>query len=185
MSTPLSRLVILDRDGTINVDAPDGIRSADDWQPIAGSLQAIARLNQAGYRVAVATNQSGIAKGWFDLDTLNAMHRKLHDQLDRLGGHVDAIAFCPHQAGDGCDCRKPSPGMLERIAERFGVEPANAVVIGDSLRDIQAARSAGARPLLVRTGKGRTTEQQLGDDIVHIDVYDDLTQAVSALLLED
>lgn len=185
MSKSLSRLVILDRDGTINVDADQGIRSADAWEPIPGSLQAIARLNQAGYRVAVATNQSGIAKGWFDLDTLNAMHRKLHDLLDRIGGHVDAIAFCPHQEADDCDCRKPKPGLLLQAAERFCVEPADTIVIGDSLRDLEAARAMGARALLVRTGKGAATEQQLGDGAADINVYDDLAHAVSALLVED
>jgi D-glycero-D-manno-heptose 1,7-bisphosphate phosphatase len=147
----LTKLVILGRDGLINAYEGSAICGADSWQPLPGSLEAIARLNQAGYRVAVATNQPGLAQGLFDLDALNAIHHKFHDLLDRIGGHVDAINYCPHHPDAGCACRKPKPGMLLQLAERFGSDMRNVVVIGRADTDAPAASAAGARALLVRS----------------------------------
>jgi D-glycero-D-manno-heptose 1,7-bisphosphate phosphatase len=149
------RLIILSRDGVINEDADDAIRSADRWVPIAGSLEAIARLTQAGYRVVVATNQPGIATGLFDLETLHAMQRKMDKLLAPLGGSVDAVFFCPHGPADACDCRKPKPGLFLDIARRYQTRLQGVPAVGRTPADLEAARAAGARPVLVRTGKGR------------------------------
>jgi D-glycero-D-manno-heptose 1,7-bisphosphate phosphatase len=158
MPTSSSRkLVILDRDGVINADSDAYIKSPDEWVAIPGSLEAIARLNQAGYRIAVASNQSGIGRGLFDMAALNAMHAKMHRQLAAVGGRIDAVFFCPHTAQDHCDCRKPQPGMLKMIAERFEVDPDETPVVGDALRDLQAGAALGFRTHLVRTGKGEKT----------------------------
>ena len=151
------KLVILDRDGVINLDSDQYIKSPEEWKPIAGSLEAIARFTQAGFRVVVATNQSGLGRGLFDMATLNAMHDKMHKAVNQLGGRIDAVFFCPHAQDAGCACRKPQPGMLLEIAERFNVSLAGVPAIGDSLRDLQAASAAGARPVLVLTGKGEQT----------------------------
>jgi D-glycero-D-manno-heptose 1,7-bisphosphate phosphatase len=151
------KLVILDRDGVINVDSDAFIKSPDEWVAIPGSLEAIARLNQAGYRVAVASNQSGIGRGLFDMAALNAMHAKMHRQAAAVGGRIDAVFFCPHTAQDHCECRKPQPGMLKMIAERFEIVPADTPVVGDSLRDLQAGAALGFPTHLVRSGKGEKT----------------------------
>ena len=151
------KLVILDRDGVINHDSDHFIKSPDEWKPIPGSLEAIARLNQAGYRVVIATNQSGIGRGLFDMATLNAIHDKMHKMLAQMGGRIDALFFCPHAADSKCDCRKPRPGMFEEISRRFNMDLKGVPAIGDSLRDLQAAVSMGAMPVLVRTGKGGKT----------------------------
>jgi len=151
------KLVILDRDGVINADSDQYIKSPEEWTPIPGSLEAIARLTQAGFRVVVATNQSGLGRGLFDMATLNAIHNKMHKAVNQLGGRIDAVFFCPHAQDAGCSCRKPQPGMLLEIAERFKLVLAGVPAIGDSLRDLQAASAAGARPILVLTGKGRQT----------------------------
>ena len=151
------KLVILDRDGVINHDSDQYIKSPDEWRPIPGSLAAIARLNQAGYRVVVATNQSGVGRGLFETDTLIAIHDKMLKALTQVGGRLDAIFFCPHTNADNCDCRKPKPGMLKEIAGRFNADLAGVPAVGDSLRDLQAAVAAGAQPMLVLTGKGRKT----------------------------
>jgi len=177
------KLIILDRDGVINQDSDDYIKSVDEFIPLPGSLEAIARLNQAGYRVAVATNQSGIARGYYDIATLNAMHDKLRRLLNQLGGHIEMIAFCPHGPDDGCDCRKPKTGMYLEIAHRFEVSLEDVPVIGDSLRDLQAAQAVRAKPILVRTGKGERTLAK-GEGLEGIPVYDDLATAVEALLQE-
>ena len=174
-------LVILDRDGVINQDSPEYIKSPAEWRPIPGSLEAIARLNRAGYRVVVATNQSGVGRGLFDVETLNAIHERMRSQLAELGGSVDAIFFCPHRPQDDCDCRKPKPGLLLEIAARLRVSLAGVPAIGDSYRDVEAALAAGARPILVRTGKGRRTLAERGHPI-GVPVYDDLAAAVSDLL---
>lgn len=149
------KLVILDRDGTINEDRDDYVKSPQEWQPIPGALEAIARLNQAGWHVAVATNQSGLGQGLFDMATLNAMHAKMHKLLAAVGGRVDAVFFCPHRADEGCACRKPAPGLFEQILERYGLNTQDSVVhaVGDTLRDLQAARATGCQPHLVLTGK--------------------------------
>jgi len=177
------KLIILDRDGVINHDSDAYIKSVDEFIPLPGSLEAIARLNQAGYRVAIATNQSGIARGFYDIATLNAMHDKLRRLLDQHGGHVELIAFCPHGPDDRCDCRKPKPGMYLEIARCLETSLQGVPVVGDSLRDLQAAQAVGARPILVRTGKGERTLEK-GEGIDGIPVYDDLAAAVDALLKE-
>lgn len=151
------KLVILDRDGTINQDSDQYIKSPAEWKPIAGSLEAIARLTQGGWRIVVATNQSGIARGLFDMATLNAIHAEMHRAVNQAGGRIDAIFFCPHAADSNCECRKPKPGLLREIAARLDVELEGVPVIGDSLRDIAAAAAVGAQPYLVLTGKGRKT----------------------------
>lgn len=148
------RLLILDRDGVINEDRDDYVKSADEWVPIPGSLEAIARLSRAGWRIAVATNQSGLARGLFDMAALNAMHRKMHDLVAEAGGRIEAVFFCPHGPDDGCTCRKPLPGLFRAIGERFGVDLAGVPVVGDTVRDLAGAVAVGARPYLVLTGKG-------------------------------
>ena len=150
--TPM-KLVILDRDGTINEDRNDFVKSVDEWVPIPGALEAIARLNHAGWHVVIATNQSGIGRGIFDMSALNAMHLKMNQLLAKLSGRVDAVFFCPHVADDNCQCRKPLPGMFKQISERFGVDLNKVLVAGDSLRDLQAGAALGCEPHLVRTGK--------------------------------
>jgi len=156
------KLVILDRDGVINLDSEQYIKSPEEWTPIAGSLEAIARFTQAGYQVVVATNQSGLGRGLFDMATLNAIHDKMHKAVTQLGGRIDAVFFCPHAQDAGCACRKPQPGMLLEIAARFNVALGGVSAIGDSLRDLDAASAAGARPILVLTGKGEQTLKQGG-----------------------
>lgn len=175
------KTIILDRDGVINVDSALYIKSPAEWKPIAGSLEAIARLNQAGYRVFVATNQSGLGRGLFDMDTLNAMHEKMHKCLSAAGGRVDAIFYCPHTADEDCGCRKPKHGMFERIAHVYNIDLKGVPTIGDSLRDLQAGSAAGCTPILVRTGKGTKTEAE-GNLPPGTTVYDNLAAAVNALL---
>ena len=152
------KLVILDRDGTINADSDDYVKSPEEWEPIEGSLEAIARLTQAGFRVVVATNQSGIARGLFDTTTLVAIHDKLQKAVAQAGGRIDAFFFCPHAADSACDCRKPKPGMLLEVARRFNVALAEVYMVGDAQRDLEAAAAAGAKPVLVLTGKGPKTK---------------------------
>jgi D-glycero-D-manno-heptose 1,7-bisphosphate phosphatase len=147
------KLVILDRDGTINEDRDDYVKSPDEWVPIPGALEAIARLNHAGWHTVVATNQSGLGRGTFDMATLNAMHAKMNQLLAKQGGRIDAVFFCPHAPDESCGCRKPLPGLFEQIGERFGVALKDVPVVGDSLRDLQAGLAVGCRPHLVRTGK--------------------------------
>jgi len=148
------KLVILDRDGTINEDSDDFIKTPEEWLPLPGSLEAIARLNHAGWHVVVASNQSGLGRGLFDVSTLNAMHAKMHKLLATVGGKVDAIFYCPHGPEDACRCRKPEPGLFEQIAERFGVDLREVPAVGDSARDILAGIAVGCEPHLVLTGKG-------------------------------
>ena len=156
------KLVILDRDGTINQDSDQYIKSPAEWNPIPGSMEAIARLTQRGWRCVVATNQSGIARGLFDMATLNAIHTEMHRAVAQAGGRIDAIFFCPHAADSNCECRKPKPGLLREIASRFDSELKGVPMIGDSLRDVEAAAAAGAQPYLVLTGKGRQTRDAGG-----------------------
>jgi D-glycero-D-manno-heptose 1,7-bisphosphate phosphatase len=157
MPISAKKVVILDRDGVINVDSDAYIKSPDEWIALPGSLEAIARLNQAGYRVAIATNQSGIGRGLFDMAALNDMHLKMHRLAATVGARIDAVFFCPHTSEDQCECRKPKPGMLKMIIERFEVEPENTPVVGDSLRDLQAGAALGFPTHLVLTGKGNQT----------------------------
>ncbi|RZU02083.1 D-glycero-beta-D-manno-heptose 1,7-bisphosphate 7-phosphatase [Rivibacter subsaxonicus] len=147
------KLVILDRDGTINADRDDYVKSPDEWVALPGAIEAIARLNHAGWHTVVATNQSGLGRGLFDMATLNAMHVKLNQELAAAGGRIDAVFFCPHAPAEHCQCRKPLPGLYEQIGERFGVELSDVLAVGDSLRDLQAAAAAGCQTHLVRTGK--------------------------------
>ena len=152
------KLIVLDRDGVINVDSDQFIKSPDEWKPIPGSLEAIARLNESGWRVVVASNQSGVGRGLFDMDTLNAINEKMTKAIGQAGGRLDAIFFCPHSADSTCDCRKPRPGMFVQIAERFNVDMKGVPVVGDSLRDLQAGVAVGCQPYLVLTGKGAKTQ---------------------------
>ena len=175
-------LVILDRDGVINRDSREYVKSADEWLPLPGSIEAIGRLSRAGYTVAVASNQSGLARGLFDEPALDGMHSKLKELVAGAGGIVDRIVFCPHGPDEGCDCRKPKPGMLQQLARHYGTDLGQVPVIGDSLRDLEAALAAGARPVLVRTGNGAQTETRLPEAFADIEVYDDLAAAVDALI---
>jgi D-glycero-D-manno-heptose 1,7-bisphosphate phosphatase len=175
------KLVILDRDGVINYDGPDFIKSPDEWRPIPGSLEAIARLNQAGYHVVVATNQSGVGRGLFDMAALNSIHDKMHRALGEVGGRVDAIFYCPHAERAGCSCRKPKPGLLVDIARRFNTSLKGVPSVGDSLRDLQASAAVGAQPLLVLTGKGKKTESQ-GGLPAGTRIFADLAEAVKAII---
>lgn len=151
------KLIVLDRDGVINEDSDQFIKSPEEWRPIDGSLEAIARLCQWGYTVVVATNQSGVGRGLFDMDMLASIHDKMHKAVVQAGGRIDAVFFCPHAADSKCECRKPRPGMLVEIAHRYNVDMSEVPVVGDSLRDLQAAVTVGAQPVLVLTGKGQAT----------------------------
>lgn len=151
------KLIILDRDGVINADSDLFIKSPAEWLPLPGSLEAIARLNQAGYRVVVATNQSGVGRGLFDMTTLNAIHDKMHKAAALVGARIDAVFFCPHTSDSHCHCRKPKSGMFEEIAARYNVSLAGVPAVGDSLRDLQAGAALGTSPYLVLTGKGEKT----------------------------
>ena len=175
------KMIILDRDGVINHDSPDFIKSPAEWIPIPGSLEAIARLNQAGYRVIIASNQSGIARELFDMAILNNIHQKLHSHAQMAGAQIDAIFFCPHAAIDNCDCRKPKAGMFEEISKRFKVSLKGVPTVGDSLRDLQAGFISGCLPYLVLTGKGEKT-QLTGGLPPGTQVFPDLAAMVTALL---
>jgi len=174
------KLIILDRDGVINQDSPQFVKNPDEWIPLPGSLEAIARLNQNGWRVVVATNQSGLGRGLFNTQALNAMHAKFRHELARVGGQIDGLFICPHAPHDGCQCRKPLPGLLHAISHRFDIPLKNVPAVGDSLRDLQAAEAAGAQPWLVRTGNGLQTAQR--DDLPAGTVIHDNLLAVAAYL---
>jgi D-glycero-D-manno-heptose 1,7-bisphosphate phosphatase len=178
------KLIILDRDGVINRESDAYIKNPDEWQPIDGSLEAIARLSRAGYRVFVATNQSGLARGLFNIDTLNAIHRKMCDAVQQVGGHIEAILFCPHGPDDGCHCRKPKPGMYQEISQRCQISLKNVPIVGDSLRDLQAAIQVEARPILVRSGNGAKTMQQLDSNFSEVIDYKDLNTFAQQLIKE-
>ena len=156
-----ARLIILDRDGVINHNRRDHVKSPEEWEALPGSIDAVARLCRAGYRVAIATNQSGVARGLFSINTLNRIHRKMLDQLQPAGGEIAAIFFCPHISADNCDCRKPNPGMFLEIADRLKCDLRKTFALGDSLRDLQAAQRAGAKPVLVESGDGMQTVRAL------------------------
>jgi D-glycero-D-manno-heptose 1,7-bisphosphate phosphatase len=175
------KLVVLDRDGVINRDSDQFIKTPEEWRPLPGSLEAIARMNHAGFRVVIATNQSGVGRGLFEMATLNAIHEKMHRALALVGGHVDAVFFCPHTADALCECRKPKTGMLKEIGVRFGVDLTGVPCIGDSLRDLTAAEAAGAQPILVLTGKGEKTLREGGFPNNTV-IFPDLAFAASALL---
>jgi D-glycero-D-manno-heptose 1,7-bisphosphate phosphatase len=178
-----SRLVILDRDGVINEDSDDYIRSLDEWLPIPGSIEAIARLSRAGYKIGVATNQSGLARGYFDEVALANMHALLCALVEDEGGQVDAICYCPHGPDEGCHCRKPAPGLLEQISAELQVPVAGAWYVGDTGKDIELGLKMGCRPILVRTGKGRQTEPKLDPATRQaVTIVDDLAAAADRIL---
>lgn len=178
------KLVILDRDGVINQDSANFIKNPNEWIALPGSLEAIALLNQSGFRVVIATNQSGIARGLFDMATLNAIHDKMHRALAQLGGRIEAMFYCPHAADDNCTCRKPKTGMMEDIARRFSVNLSGVYAVGDSLRDLQAFHDAGCKPILVRSGKGEETLAQ-GSLPKGTLIFADLAEATQHIIGED
>ena len=175
------KLIILDRDGVINYDSDQFIKNPDEWKPLPGSMEAIARLVQAGYHVVVVTNQSGVGRGLFDMPMLNAIHEKMHKTVALAGGRIDAIFFCPHAAESDCHCRKPKSGMLEEIAARYNIDLRGVPAVGDSLRDLECAARIGAQPMLVLTGKGMKTQVKGGLPEGTL-IYPDLAAVVAALL---
>ena len=174
------KVIILDRDGVINRDSDQFIKSPEEWEPLPGSLEAIARLNEWGWRVVLASNQSGVGRGLFDMDTLNSIHEKMVRSLMAVGGRIDAIFFCPHAADSTCDCRKPKPGLLMQIAERFNVNLDGVPTVGDSLRDLQAGIAVGCKPYLVLTGKGERTRED-PDLPEGVEIFPDLAAVVDHL----
>lgn len=180
-------LVILDRDGVINHDSDDYIKSPDEWQPLPGSLEAIARLCRADYTVVVATNQAGVGRGLFSQEMLIRIHRKMASSIRDKGGRLDSVFFCPHSPAEQCGCRKPKPGMLLEISDRLGIGLSGVPVVGDSLRDLEAAEAAGAIPVLVKTGRGRLTQEKLSKGelsrtLEQTPVYADLAAFTDAVL---
>ncbi|QFU74166.1 D-glycero-beta-D-manno-heptose 1,7-bisphosphate 7-phosphatase [Halioglobus maricola] len=181
-------LLILDRDGVINYDSDDYIRSLADWKPIPGSIEAIVKASKAGYQVAIATNQSGLSRGYFTLDTLEDIHQHLCQLVEEQGGSIAGIFYCPHLPNEGCACRKPGTALLQAMESELGESAANAWFVGDSLKDLQAARGYGCQPALVTTGKGLKTQAQLDKPDVElasptsVPVYPDLASAVDAIL---
>lgn len=176
-------LIILDRDGVINQDSPDFIKSPEEWLPIPGSLEAIAKLTRAGHTVVVATNQSGIARGLYSLEMLDKIHQKMQNELAKVGGQIDAIYFCPHGPDDACVCRKPKPGLFLEIANDYRTNFSDAVAVGDSWRDLQAAQTAGCKAVLVKTGNGKKTLLEYSELNNTIPIYDDLAHFVNQLYL--
>lgn len=182
----LMKLIILDRDGVINRDRDDFVKSADEWVPLEGSMDAIAFLTQAGYTVAVATNQSGIGRGLFTMQQLNEMHAKMHKLVRQAGGEIDGIWFCPHTAAADCNCRKPKSGMVEDIIDRFNAKAADVYMVGDSLRDLQAVAGAGGRPVLVLSGKGKKTlAGHAGELPQGTQIFDDLAAFAQYLMQQE
>jgi len=175
-------IIVLDRDGVINEESSDYIKSPDEWHAIAGSLEAIAKLNQAGFNVVVATNQSGVGRGLYSEAMLTRIHQKMQDEMAAVGAHVDAIYYCPHHPDEDCLCRKPKPGLLKDIAADFGVSAGDMIFVGDSQRDLEAAMAFGVKPVLVLTGRGRRTRQKMSLDV---DVYDNLSEFVAGFLCGD
>ena len=186
--TPL-KLIILDRDGTINEDRDDFVKTPDEWVPIPGALEAIARLNHAGWHTVVVTNQSGLGRGLFDMSTLNAMHLKMNQALAKHGGRIDAVFFCPHTPEEHCDCRKPLPGLMLLVGERYGLNLKDVAVVGDSLRDLLAGVAAGCPTHLLRTGKAaQYSEEQLAHVLAQApgtQVHADLAAFADAFILRE
>jgi D-glycero-D-manno-heptose 1,7-bisphosphate phosphatase len=180
------KLVVLDRDGVINKDSTSFIKSPDEWIPIKGSLEAIARLSQAGYEVVIVTNQSGIGRGLFSADTLAKIHVRMIDYVQQHGGKIQSVLFCPHHPDDGCDCRKPLAGLYKQLADRLNINFSAVYSVGDSVRDLIAAKTAGAKPVLVKTGNGKKSLKKIADNS-HIDldgtlVFETLAAFTDALL---
>lgn len=170
------RLIILDRDGVINEDSDEYIKSPEEWKPIPGSLEAIARLCRADFRIVIATNQSGVGRGLLTLDALNRIHVRMLEHIHQKGGEIDAIMVCPHRPDENCECRKPMPGMLTELARRLNLNLTGVPVVGDSIRDLEAAQAVGAAPVLVETGKGRASAETLrhSEHLAGVPVYRDL-----------
>lgn len=181
MSERQQRFIVLDRDGVINEDSDDFIKTPAEWLPLPGSLDAIAALGRAGFRITIATNQSGVGRGLYTIAILDAIHEKMINSIRAAGGKIDGIFFCPHLPDAGCDCRKPEPGMLLQAAALFSCDPSDLRVIGDSMRDLEAAQSVGARPILVRTGYGKDTERRLPADST-VAIFDNLADAAGDLI---
>lgn len=180
------RLVVLDRDGVINEDSDDYIKSPEEWEPVPGSIEAIARLSKAGYLIAVATNQSGLARGYFDETTLANIHNLMNALVEDAGGSIAVVCYCPHHPDEACECRKPLPGLLNQIEAALNLPVAGAWYVGDSLKDVQAARSKSCKPILVRSGKGRATEARLpAEERQRLPVFDTLADAAEYILSLD
>jgi D-glycero-D-manno-heptose 1,7-bisphosphate phosphatase len=179
MNLTSKKMVILDRDGVINYDSDEFIKSPDEWLPIPGSLKAIKKLNDAGILVTVATNQSGVARGLFTATVLQLIHKKFVDLLKDVGGHIDQLEYCPHGPNDNCECRKPKAGMYQKLLADFKMAPKDVLVVGDSWRDLEAAQVAGCDAVLVKTGKG---ERTLAKQKIDFPVFDDLSAVVDQLL---
>ncbi len=180
----MSNWIILDRDGVINVDSDDYVKSADEWQAVPGSIEAIAQLSMAGFRIAVATNQSGISRELFDLDDLEAMHSKLNSLVEEAGGSIAGIFYCPHLPDAGCNCRKPATGLLDEIESQFEADLNNVPFVGDSEKDVQAALAKGCSPVVVRTGNGLRTCKALSTNPLYKDVpvFDDLASFAKSVV---
>ncbi len=181
------KLVILDRDGTINEDSAEFVKSPSEWRPLPGALEAIAKLNHAGWHVVVATNQSGLGRGLFDVASLNAMHAKMHTMLAAVGGRIDAVFYCPHAPDEGCRCRKPEPGLFEQIGERYGVDLRGMPAVGDAMRDLVSAAAAGCEPHLVLTGKAAALRDRPLPEGYPVDtmIHDDLAAFAQYLVTQD
>lgn len=172
--------IMLDRDGVINKDSDAYIKSPDEWEPIPGSPEAIALLHKNGYKIVVITNQSGLGRGLFSLETLSLMHAKMHRSVEAEGGKIEGIYFCPHGPDEGCDCRKPRPGLLKAFAQDKGVELKNIPFVGDTLKDIEAAVAVGAQPILVKTGKGAKTWEN--NPSIRVPVFENLYDAATYII---
>jgi D-glycero-D-manno-heptose 1,7-bisphosphate phosphatase len=166
---PVPRLVILGRDGILNVYREDHVKAPDEWEPIPNALEAVARLNHAGWHTVIATNQAGIGRGMIDMASINAVHQRMMQRLHEVGGRLDAVFFCPHTPEDNCECRKPKPGLMKQIAQRYGIEPRTVPMVADTLRDLQAAQAAGCQPHLVLSGRAaHVDEAQLQQMLVAV-----------------
>jgi D-glycero-D-manno-heptose 1,7-bisphosphate phosphatase len=174
--------IFLDRDGVINYDSDEYIKSAEEWHAIPGSLEAIASLNRAGYKVLVVSNQSGLARGLFDLDALNQMHKKFIHELAAVGGYVEEIIFCPHLPSDDCECRKPKPGMFYQLQKKYHMDFTKTYFVGDTMADVQVAKIIGCYPLLVLTGKGKKTLDAHPEYVKKIPCFLNLSQAAKFVL---
>ena len=175
-------VILLDRDGVINQDSKEYVKSVDEWIPLPGSIKSIAALSKAGFKVFVVTNQSGIARGYYSEETLAAMHQKMTELVAAEGGSIEGIEYCPHGPDDGCECRKPKGGMIEQIEAKLELDftQSPAIMVGDSLRDLQAGLTRGCKPVLVLTGNGRETQYKAID--FHFDIYTDLAAFTIATL---
>lgn len=179
----MNKLVILDRDGVINHDSDNYIKSVDEWLPIDGSIEAIARLSQSGYRIAIASNQSGLARGLFQPADLAAIHQRLISLVASAGGKVTGIFYCPHHPDDDCRCRKPKTGLIDDIERVFGISAVGSFFIGDSIKDLQAGSAKRCQPVLVKTGKGQNTLRQLQDQpIDNVRIFDNLAEAATFIV---